>query len=186
MKTALVILGLLPALAWAAPVKLNVDKDHSHLEIDVKATVDSFTGKLEDYQPEITLDDAGNVQAATFTFQFNDVKTGKNERDHQMHDWQQTATFPAGAFKLATVTRAEDGALQAKGSLTLHGVSKELAFPITISRDGSLMAIDGTVRLDTRDFGLPIIRKFMLLKVDPGVVIRFHMQGTPSSAPVAN
>jgi iron complex transport system substrate-binding protein len=36
----------------------------------------------------------------------------------------------------------------------------------------------GDASLDTREFGLPVIRLFGLLKVDPVVRVRFHLQGT--------
>ena len=41
--------------------------------------------------------------------------------------------------------------------LTLHGQSREIVFPVAISKDHSLYSIDGDARLDTRDFGLPIL-----------------------------
>lgn len=186
MKAVLLLLGLIPLLAGAAPVKLNVDKRHSRLDIDVKATVDSFTGTLGEYEPAILIDDAGNVQSASFAFRFEDVKTGKAERDQQMHDWQQTSKYPDGVFKLVSIDSDAAGALSATGTLEFHGVQREISFPISITRDGPVLAIDGTVQLDTRDFGLPVIRKFLLLRVDPEVVVRFHMQGAPSQAPAKN
>ena len=51
-------------------------------------------------------------------------------------------------------------------------------FPIAVTSDGRLLAIDGEAVLDTREFGLPVIRLLGLLKVDPQVAVRFHLQGT--------
>lgn len=183
MKIFLCLLALFPVAASAGPTRLDVDKRNSLVDIEVKATVDSFTGHLEDYAPDIRFDDAGNVASATVAFHFLDVKTGKAERDEQMHAWQETSAHPDGIFRLKSLvpTPEGDGHL-ARGTLELHGLVRDIAFPVSITRDGSLVAIDGIAHLDTRDFGLPVIRKFLLLKVDPDVVVRFHLQGVPSAA----
>ncbi|MFH1500014.1 MAG: YceI family protein [Verrucomicrobiota bacterium] len=187
MKALLCLLALIPLAAAAEPQCLVLDRQNSRVEIDVKATVDSFTGRLEDYTPVILLDERGDVTSATVSFKFIDVKTGKAERDEQMHVWQETDRHPDGVFKLESLTPAADGGgLRASGTLALHGLVREIDFPVSITRDGSLMAVDGVARLDTRDFGLPIIRKFLLLKVDPEVVVRFHLQGVPKASDSPN
>lgn len=172
-----IVAGLLPVLATAAPVPLVVDKDQSRVEIVVAATVDSFTGKLSAYAADIAVDD-GRVSSAKIGFRFADVRTGKEARDEAMHEWQETAKYPEGLFELAMLEPAADGRLMARGKLTLHGVTREIAFPVSVTTDHTLYAIDGEAALDTRDFGLPVIRKFMVLKVDPLVKVRFHLQGS--------
>lgn len=181
MKSLLFFLGLALATygsASAADVGLAVDKAQSRVEILVKATVDSFTGTLVDYQPVIRVDhDTGTVVSADVSFAFADVKTGKPDRDEQMHTWEDSARFPTGDFKLLSLTPTSEGRFTATGTLTFHGVTRELSFPITITTDRRLFAIDGEAVVDTRTFDLPVIRKFGLLKVDPLVKVRFHLQG---------
>lgn len=177
MKWPLVVLvALLPAFAFAAPAPLVVDTAQSRVEVVVKATVDSFTGTLDAYTADISVD-AGRVVAATFGFRFDQVHTGKDGRDTAMHEWQETPKHPDGLFTLKAIETGADGRLTARGSLVFHGVTKDIAFPVSVTTDRKLYAIDGEAPLDTRDFGLPIIRKFALLKVDPVVKIRFHLQG---------
>ena len=43
--------------------------------------------------------------------------------------------------------------------------------------EGRTLAIDGETMLDTRDYGLPVFRKFIFLSVDPKVRVRFHLLG---------
>ncbi len=69
----------------------------------------------------------------------------------------------------------------AVGRLTFHGVTRDLRFPITLERDGPLYSIDGDAPIDTREFGLPVIRRLAVLKVDPLVHVRFHLQGRADS-----
>lgn len=173
--------GLGSIAATAAERALTVDLRQSRIEIIVKATMDSFTGRLDRYEPTIIIEDQG-VVSARICFQFKDVFTGKAKRDEAMHEWQNTTTFPEGAFVLSSLTpgAAGEGGLVARGQLTLHATTRELAFPVSVQRDGALYAIDGEATLDTREFGLPVFRAFAVLKVDPMVRVRFHLQGRDS------
>lgn len=173
---------LVPAVAFAANQTLVVSSEQSRVDIVVKATVDSFTGRLANYQATITADpEAGTVVGATFAFRFADVKTGKDDRDKQMLQWWDPVKHPDGVFTLEALAPAADGRFTAKGTLAMHGVTKAISFPVTVVKDKAVWAIDGEVPLDTREFGLPVIRKLAVLKVDPIVVIRFHLQAALKS-----
>lgn len=176
-RFAWVLASLLPAWSVAAPARLAVDPAQSRIEVIVKATIDSFTGTLDAWNADITVD-SGRVTAAVITFRFTDVHTGKAGRDEAMHEWQNSPRYPDGVFTLRSIETASGGRLSAHGVLVLHAVSSEIAFPVAITTDQKLYAIDGEAPLDTRQFGLPVIRKFGLLKVDPIVKVRFHLQGS--------
>lgn len=172
-------LAVLVAPLTAGERPLAVDVAQSRIEVVVKATVDSFTGRLAQYEPAIVVDDAGQVVSARLAFRFRDVLTGKDGRDKAMHKWQETEKFPDAVFQLATLVppAAPGEAATAVGRLTLHGVTREIRFPAAVIRDGDVYAIDGDAPVDVREFGLPIIRMLGLLKVDPVVHVRFHLQG---------
>lgn len=174
-----IVLWLGAALVRAASVPLVIDLTQSRIEVVVKATVDSFTGTLDNYDAGVWVDEeTGAVAKARVAFHFADVKTGKADRDTAMHEWQDTEKNPDGLFALSALTRNEAGAMTATGTLALHGQAKEIEFPVAVTHDGGLYGIDGDVTLDTQEFGLPVIRKFLVLKVDPVVHVRFHLQGT--------
>lgn len=160
----------------AAPQPLAVDLAQSRVEIVVKATVDSFTGKLEAYKAAIAVED-GHVATASFGFKCSAIRTGKEGRDEAMNEWLEISKHPDGSFTLISLAPGADGRLAARGTLSLHGVNREIVFPVSVITDHKVYAIDGEAQLDTRDFDLPIIRKFGVLKVDPLVKVRFHLQG---------
>jgi polyisoprenoid-binding protein YceI len=168
----------LGASVRAAEQPLTVDLAQSRVEVAVKATADSFVAKLKRYDAAITIGDDGQVRSARFAFQFRDIDTGKEARDKAMHKWQQTDTYPEGLFVLSSVTSTNGSAYTAFGRLTFHGVTRDIQFPVTIARDGSRLAIDGDATIDTREFGLPVYRMLAVLKVDPMVHVRFHLQGS--------
>ncbi|HSI07789.1 MAG TPA: YceI family protein [Rariglobus sp.] len=160
----------------AVPEPLVIDPAQSRVEIVVKATVDSFTGKLEAYKAAVAVE-GGHIATASFRFNCSAIRTGKEGRDEAMNDWLETTKYPEGVFTLASFEPAAEGHFKACGILMLHGVSHEIVFPVSVIMDRKVYAIDGEAPLDTRDFGLPVIRKFGLLKVDPLVKVRFHLQG---------
>jgi polyisoprenoid-binding protein YceI len=181
MLSRIFFIGLLAsglaALAPAAERGLVVDFDQSRVDVAVKVTVDSFSGHLSRYEPKVVFADDGHVTTARLRFHFRDVVTGKAGRDKSMHAWQHTDEFPDGEFVLSSIEHGDGGTLTAFGRLTFHGVTRDLRFPISINRDGDRCAIDGDAAIDTREFGLPIIRMLAVMKVDPVVHVRFHLQG---------
>lgn len=174
------------AMASTAERPLAIDFTHSHVEVAVKATVDSFTGKLARFEPVVLVNDSGRVASAQVSFHFRDVETGKPGRDEAMHKWQKTDSFPDGKFELSSLEPAASGGFTAFGRLTFHGVTRDLRFPVAITRDGPVYAIDGDAVVDTRDYNLPVIRMLALLKVDPLVHVRFHLQGSIGALTAAN
>jgi polyisoprenoid-binding protein YceI len=165
--------------AGAAERPLVIDAAQSRMEVVVKATVDSFNGKLAKYDAAVGVGDDGRVASARLAFRFLDVLTGKDGRDKAMHKWQDTEKFSDGQFVLTSLEAAPapGTGLIAIGRLTFHGVVRDLRFPVTVGREGDKYAIDGDATIDTREFGLPIIRMMGLLKVDPMVHVKFHLQG---------
>jgi len=170
---------------FAASTPLTLDKEHSSVEVAVKATMDSFTAKLLAYDATLNADlEAKQIQNAQVKFRFADVKTGKDKRDTEMHHWQQTEQFPDCVYVMDSLKPATGDSYTATGKFTLHGVTKEISFPITISfqANGSIK-LDSEFTLDTQNFGLPIFKKFGMLKVDPLLKVKFHLEGRSASTP---
>lgn len=161
----------------AAAETFVIDKTNSSVLIDVKATGDDFTGKLEKYSVSISGDRASlKPSKVVFEWDFLNLKTGKGKRDAEMIGWLEKKT--AGSFVLGSFTKRTDGRMWAKGEMTIHGVKETVEFPVKVLAKGKRMTIRGTARLDTRKFGLPIIRMIGLFKVDPLVTVRFTLRGT--------
>src|SRR5208283_2577258 len=170
-------LGLGPTAA-AVPAPLALDRAQSHIDIAVKATVGSFVGKLANYAVFIAVDpDKRSIEKVSFEFRFSDIQTGNAGRDKDMLDWAQANRFPDAHFILGFLKANTAGQLHAQGVLTLHGQSRAIEFPVVINQEDDRCSIDGEASLDTRDFGLPILRSYLLLTVDPIVRVRFHLQG---------
>jgi polyisoprenoid-binding protein YceI len=177
-RLALAVALALPLAARASGPSVRIDNAHSRVEVLVKATIGSFTAHLQTFDAAIRLATrAGPVEAARFSAPFDSIRTGVAARDRDMNAWQETSRFPRVEFRLTAIAPAGGAAYAAHGRLSLHGVSRDISFPVSITAGGGLWAVDGEATVDTRDFGLPVIRKFVVLKVDPVVRVRFHLQG---------
>ena len=144
--------------------------------------MDSFTAKVIAYDADISVDLAEKrIGSAQLKFRFSDIKTGDEDRDAKMRDWQQTDQFPECVYLLDTLQPAVGGTYKALGKFMLHGVTKEMTIPVTISFKDTTVMIDGDLALDSNDFGLSPIRKYALLKVNPTLQVKFHLEGRAST-----
>ncbi len=177
---------LLAASSPAAETSLTVDKKASRIEYVVDSTMSSFTGSMSAYDLDLILDPEkpGRFTRAELRFRFSDLRSDHAGRDEDMRAWQNTEQFPEGIFTLTALEpAATSGRFTARGQLIFHGMTRDLVFPVTLTRkDNSLEIIDGQARVDTRDFGLPILRKFLVNKIDPVVTVKLHIEARPASA----
>jgi len=166
-----------PKFTQAETLQFKPNLDRSSIQVDVKATVDSFVGTLTAYDLQLNVDaSSGMVESCTFEFDFSALDTGKKKRNEQMLEWLEYAKHPKGLFHLIRIEDTSDGQ-RALGSLVIHGISKEIEFPITLTRDGEQLLIDGRAHLDYHDFDLPTIRVMLMLTVNPKFDVILHLEG---------
>ncbi len=179
MKTTLfAALSVLSISApWLRAATVEVDTARSRIQVDAKATGHTFAGNLEKYTISVEGNPATSQPTAlNLAWQFNDLKTADEKRDEAMIKWLGGGK-PKGSFKFEKSWDVTPEGGQAQGSLTINGVSKTVAFPYKLKRDGEWVTIDGKVSMDYQNFSLPIIRSMALMTVDPKLVIRFHVVG---------
>ncbi len=182
LALALAFLAVVPPAAWSNPVApapaspdtLKIDRTRSFIDVDVKATVGSFTGRLERYVATLALAPDGKVRTARLEFGFADLKTGDADRDARMLEWLGGGE-PAGSYELGVLALAPDGQGQASGRLTFHGQNRRVEFPVLVTRTEEALTVTGETTIDTRQWGLPPLRHRFVVKVNPEVRIRFRL-----------
>ena len=172
----LATLLLLPFALSAAERNLKVDPARSYVDVDVNSTVNSFTAHLDAYALRAQVDDKGRIKTATLTFKFDDLKTGKPERDKKMLEWLG-GDEPAGRFELGILALTPDGQGQANGNLTFHAATSLVEFPVNVRKVADSYVITGEAMIDYRTWKLKVFRTLGVLKVDPMVKIRFKFTG---------
>lgn len=175
-KAIILAVGLTSFVGSTQASTFVVDKANSSVLIDVKATGDSFTGKLNSYTAVIQGDENSKKPSkVTFGWDFLNLKTGKDKRDKKMISWLEKKS--KGGFVLSSFTKRTDGRTWAKGEMTIHGVKQVVEFPAKVLVKGKRMTVRGSAVIDTRKFKLPIIKMVGLFKVDPLVTVRFTLRG---------
>jgi polyisoprenoid-binding protein YceI len=176
---ALVIggMGLGARAAESSALLVDIDPDVSRIEIAVRLSMGSFEGVLEKYDARIQIA-AGDktTRAAELDFDIADLKTGNKRRDKDMLKWMDYENHPKGSFRLEELA-AQGEQLEARGTVTIHGVSKPIAFPVTIAFEGEHVTAEGSAKLSFLDFDLKPIRKMLFITVKPEITIDFHLEG---------
>lgn len=182
----LLCLGAWGRAATPAGGLLRVDPRRSTIEVLVHGTSGSFTGHVEQFSSLIEFDsDHHRIIRTSVTFRFPDLKTGRPNRDQHMLEWLESSRYPEVSFRLEALAKDRAGGDVAQGRLTIHGVERTVSFPVNFLMEGQRFSIDGEIQLDYRDFGLPRLRKYWILSVDPELKVRFHLQGWSETHPEA-
>jgi polyisoprenoid-binding protein YceI len=175
----------LPLALAAADRSLKLDRSGSFVDADVKTTLLNFTAHLDAFQFTATVDDAGKIKTAVLDFKFTDLKTGHDGRNADMIKWLGGGT-PTGRFELGILALAPDGQGQATGRLIFHGETNRIEFPVNVIQENGTYTITGETTIDYRDWKLKVVRKTLVVKVDPEVKIRFKFTASLPPAPAAS
>ncbi len=93
-----------------------------------------------------------------------------------MLKWMDYENHPMASYRLEELAQ-QSGILEARGILTIHGVSQPIAFPVAIGTEGERVTIEGVAKLNFLDFGLKPIRKMLFMTVKPEMSVDFHLEG---------
>ena len=83
------------------------------------------------------------------------IDTGNKTKDkHARGDsWFDVEQYPEIKYSSSRVESTDDG-YRTTGTLTLHGVEKEVSFLFTFRQSGSTGVFEGTMVIDRHDFGI--------------------------------
>lgn len=109
------------------------------------------------------------------------LKTGIAARDKKMYEVMAADRFPAIIFRLSRLdgvrwTGADTFTATMNGSLSIHGVPREVSLPVVAAMRGGDVAVTGEVRLKMTDYGIDP-PGFLFLRVADEVRIAFTMVG---------
>jgi polyisoprenoid-binding protein YceI len=174
---------LIPAiLVFAYPSagatsQLIVDNYRSTIEVSVRATAHTIDGHVISFSSSIRLAPGGDFpQSAEIHFEVTDLTTDHEERDQEMLKWLESEKFPEVFFEMVDVAGTGNTRI-VEGSLTLHGVTRGVSIPVTVTTQGDVTTINGEAEIETRNFRLPKIRRALVMSVSPTVLIEFSLVG---------
>lgn len=141
----------------------SVDKAHTDIAFTVlHLGVSKTRGTFSDFDGSVVADgkkpENSSVQFAIKTASIN---TGNSARDEHLRgkDFFETDKYPEITFKSTKVTKRKNG-FTAIGNLTMHGVTKQVSLPFTVTGPqkgfkGELhMGVETSIALNRKDYGL--------------------------------
>ena len=113
------------------------------------------------------------VTAASFRVDLTSITTDREQRDRRVQQALETDRFPTATFTLtspitlpADAGSGADVEVQAKGRLTIHGVSRAVTVPLKAKLAGQTVVVVGSIDLRFSDFGVTVPSAPVVLSVD--------------------
>jgi polyisoprenoid-binding protein YceI len=147
-RTLLPILPLLlPCRGAAEPFAIRSGKDGSLVQFRSKAAMETFDGRTRSVEGMVDLDPSGLGArlSISVTVDMASLDTGIALRDrHMRENHLHTERFPVATFEGAEIVEGGGRALVAgervrvtlAGTLTIHGVAREVQLPVDLAWDG--------------------------------------------------
>jgi len=117
-------------------------------------------GRTAGVKGDVTIAD-GRATAATITADMTKLRSQESARDGQLRNQGiEYAKFPTSEFKLSSTNipdSVEDGetaTVTLNGSLTLHGVTKDISMPAEVTLKDGVLVVVGEVEVQFADYAI--------------------------------
>jgi polyisoprenoid-binding protein YceI len=174
MKRSLTAAALAVALAFgavalAAPVTYQVDTAHSNVAfaVPILGGLAKVRGKFTDFNVQIVYDEADVTKSSVkAVIKAASIDTGIEKRDAHLRnpDFFEVEKYPEITFESASVEKRGQGFV-ARGTFTMHGVSKEIELPFTINgvrknptTGATTLGVSSRLTLNRKDYGIAFSR----------------------------
>jgi polyisoprenoid-binding protein YceI len=158
---------LAAVLAAGAPAlaadTYQLDKAHTTVGFQIRHIFTMLSGKFTDFSGTIQVDRANPEKSSVeFTIQAKSVDTSEPRRDDDLRsaNFFDVANHPTITFKSTSVKANGKDSFVVTGDLTMHGVTKAVALPVTLLGEGKdpwgneKMGLETAVTLNRKDYGL--------------------------------
>jgi polyisoprenoid-binding protein YceI len=134
-----------------------VDHARSRLGFTVQWSNEPFTAVFKRWNADIAFD-PDNLSGAhvTVTIDLGSESSDQPDFDSGLQGAEgfQTTQFPTARFVTTKFTRRSSNFFEAQGTLTLHGISRDVTLPFTLAISGRSAHMVGTAHVLRTDFGL--------------------------------
>jgi polyisoprenoid-binding protein YceI len=149
--------------ARAAVDTYTVDRSHSEAAFQIRHFVTQVRGQFDDFTGTIRMDpDNAAASSVEFEIAAASINTFNADRDKHLRsaDFFDVEKHPRITFRSSRVEKTGEATYKVTGTLSLHGVSKEITLPVEFL--GKLKTPFGDTRagfaatatLDRKDFGI--------------------------------
>ena len=161
---AVLIAGLTFGSTTALAGALKIDTQHSAVSFQVAHLMFmKVDGKFREFEGTFEFDeDANTISNIDVTIQAASIDTNVEARDKDLRSRRffDAEKFPTLTFKSATPTQLSGGKAQINGTLTMHGVEKEVVLDAKLLGKGKdpwgnlKYGFEATTTINRKDFGM--------------------------------
>ncbi|WP_144765426.1 YceI family protein [Curtobacterium sp. 9128] len=144
----------------------------------------TVTGRTTKVTGSATVD-GSSITAARIEVAVADIATDSKQRDSYFRDSAlDTSAFPTATFALtapvadAVPSGSGTTTVEARGDLTLHGVTKSVTATLQVGLNGDGVDVSGSIPITFADFGVQA-PSLGFVKVDPDGAVEFLVHATP-------
>jgi len=140
-----------------------IDKTHSEASFQVRHLITRVSGRFSDFEGTIQFDGSNPEKSSvSFTIKTTSIDTREADRDKHLRsaDFFSVDEYPTITFTSNRVDKVSDNQFEVVGTLTIHGVSKEITIPVAYlgtAKDpwGKERAgFEAELKINRKDFGL--------------------------------
>jgi len=138
--------------------KYLITPQNSKIEFTASKVTGSHNGSFGDFSGQIDHVNTPDQGRVTITIKADSITTDTPDLTKHLKtaDFFDVAKFPEATFVSTSIKAGgENGASHTvTGNLTMHGVTKAVTFPATISVTPEVATVDSTFTINRKDFGI--------------------------------
>jgi polyisoprenoid-binding protein YceI len=159
VAVALSALAVIPASAET----YNIDPGHSEVSFQIRHMVSQVRGRFNQFSGTVNMDPKNPAASSVeFKIKTDSIDTNVADRDKHLRgaDFFDAEKYPEITFKSKSVKPAGKDKYNVLGTLTMHGVSKDITLPVTFLGEGkdpwggTRAGFETTTTLNRKDFGI--------------------------------
>jgi polyisoprenoid-binding protein YceI len=162
-----------PAAEPTETTSIPISPSNSKVEFVGAKVTASHEGGFTDFAGTVAL--AEPVEKSTIELTIQTASIYADEKKLTKHlksaDFFDVEKFPTATFKSTSIEKAADGHT-ITGDLTLHGVTKRISFPATVSATDEKVSANAEFSINRKDFGITypgmpddLIRDLVVIKL---------------------
>ena len=129
-------------------------------------------GRTREVSGTLTIEGT-TVTEAKFEADLSTITTNESRRDDKVQSTLETDQFPTATFELtqpielgADAANGEDVSVDAVGDLTIHGVTKQVTFPLQAQLVNGTVVVVGSLDVTFSDFGVAVPTSPVVVSAD--------------------
>jgi polyisoprenoid-binding protein YceI len=162
-RFAIVLALALSSTSVFAADTYAVDPVHSNVAFTIRHLVSKVTGKFDDFSGTVNVDPKKLATSSVeFAIKVASIDTGNGDRDKHLKsgDFFDAEKYPEITFKSSSVKATGKEKYSVAGTLTMHGVSKQVVLPVEFGGFGKDMqgnekaGFELSTKLDRKAYGI--------------------------------